>query len=96
MTTRDKRKVESALTRKGFRPDDSHHHRFVHYTADGQATGVRTYTSHSSTQKTIGDALLKAMATQCRLSKADFLRLADCELTGETYEELILKHSGSP
>ena len=89
MTTRDKRKVESALARKGFQADETHHHRFVHYTADGQATGVRTHTSHSSKHKTLGNELLKAMATQCRLSKADFLRLVDCELTRDAYQELV-------
>ena len=85
MTTRDRRKVESALTRKGFKKDDSHHHRFFHYTANGQATGVRTHTSHSPRHKTLGDDLLNEMARQCRISKADFLKLVDCGLTGEEY-----------
>ena len=30
------------------------------------------------------------MATQCGLSKADFLRLVDCDLTREGYEQLIV------
>lgn len=89
--TRDKRKVESALTRKGFKKDDSHHHRFFHYTADGRATGVRTHTSHSRRHSTLGDDLLKEMARQCRVSKADFLRLVDCELTREGYERRVTR-----
>ena len=62
MTTRDKRKVESALTRKGFRKDDTHHHRFVHYTTDGKATGIRTQTSHGNKPKALGNGLIKNMA----------------------------------
>ena len=95
MTTRDKRRVQAALRRKGFRADETHHHRFVHYTADGRATGIRTHTSHSSRHKTLGNALLKAMADDCRLSKGDFLRLVDCDLTGDAYTAMILAGSTS-
>ncbi|MDE0056007.1 MAG: type II toxin-antitoxin system HicA family toxin [Gammaproteobacteria bacterium] len=87
--TRDKRKVEAALRRKGFQADDTHHHRFFHYAADGRATGIRTHTSHSRRHRTLGDDLLNAMARQCRISKADFLQLVDCELTGEAYEQMV-------
>ena len=90
MTTRDNRKVESALRRKGFKADESHHHRFVYHAADGRPTAVRMHTSHSRRQKTLGDTLLNQMARQCRLSKADFLRLVDCELTHDAYEVMIL------
>ena len=89
MTTRDKRRVESALTRKGFKRDNTHHHRFFHYTTNGLATGIRTHTSHSRRQKTLGDDLLNEMARQCRIPKADFLRLVDCDLTREAYEEMV-------
>ena len=90
MTTRDKRKVESALTRKGFRKDDTHHHRFVHYTTDGKATGIRTQTSHGNKPKALGNGLIKNMAGQCGLSKSDFLRFVDCDLTGDAYQRLVL------
>ena len=90
MTTRDRRKVHSALTRKGFKRDETHHHRFIHCTVDGQATGIRTHTSHSPRHKNLGNSLLKNMATQCGLSKANFLRLVDCDLTREGYEQLIV------
>lgn len=89
MTTRAKRKVESALTGRGFKRDDTHHHRFVHYNADGHATGIRTHTSHGAKPKDLGNALVKDMADQCRLSKADFLRLVDCDLTREGYERFV-------
>ena len=94
MTTRAKRKVESALTSKGFKRDDTHHHRFVHYNADDQATGIRTHTSHGAKPKDLGNSLLKDMADQCRLSKADFLPLVDCDLTRDSYERLIRDNAG--
>ena len=90
MTTRDKRKVESALRRKGFKTDETHHHRFVYHASDGR-TSIRTHTSHSRRYKTLGDDLLGEMARQCRVSKADFLRLVDCELTREGYERRVTR-----
>ncbi len=95
MTTRDKRKVESALTRKGFRKDDTHHHRFIHYTADGKATGIRTHTSHGNRPKALDNRLIKNMAEQCSLSKSDFLRLVDCDMTGDEYQQLVAARSAT-
>ena len=96
MTTRDKRKVESALRRKGFKADETHHHRFVFHASDGRPTSIRTQTSHSRRYKTLGDDLLGEMARQCRISKADFLGLVDCDLTRDVYETMILGDSRDP
>lgn len=96
MTTRDKRKVESALRRKGFKADETHHHRFVYHASGGRPTSIRTHTSHSRRYKTLGDDMLGEMARQCHISKADFIRLVDCDLTRDVYETMILGASRDP
>lgn len=62
-------------------------------TPTGRQPGIRTHTSHGAKPKDLGNSLLKDMAYQCRLSKADFLRLVDCDLTREGYERLV--HRGT-
>ena len=87
MTTRDQRKVEASLERKGFERDESHHHIFIYWALSGKKTTVRTRTSHSSKKKTLDDWLLSQMAKQCGdLSKRNFLNLVDCTLNREQFE----------
>lgn len=76
--------VEAALVLKGFRKTESHHHRFIYWTADGRKSPVMTKTSHG--EKEIGDHLLAQMARQCRVSRGDFLSLVDCPLSRDAYE----------
>jgi hypothetical protein len=90
----DTRKVESALSKKGFEMDNTHHHVFTYHTVDGRRTMVRTRTSHGA--KTIGDPLIAQMARQCKLNKADFLQLVECPLSRDMYEEILSTQGALP
>lgn len=86
---RSKKQIEDAFKAKGFYQDDTHHHVFIYVRMDGKKTNVRTRTSHSSKMKSIGDPLLGEMAKQCKLSRAEFIKLVDCPLSREDYERCI-------
>ena len=89
MTTRDKKDIESSLTKKGFVKDDTHHHCFIYETIAGKKTEIRTRTSHGSSYKSLGDPLLGQMAKQVRLSKPQFLELVDCPMDRAVYEAIV-------
>lgn len=86
---RGKRDVEAGLSGKGFRRDSRDHRVFIHYSFDGRRTAVRTKTSHGTSTRTIGDDLLSQMARQCHLSRGDFLRLIDCPMSRDEYEDKL-------
>ena len=87
--TYKKRKVESALERKGFRRRETHHSIFQYYTEAGERTPVWTKTSHSRSGADIGKALFKRMAIQCRLDSDEFRRLVECPLSRAEYERRL-------
>jgi hypothetical protein len=86
---RSKSKVESALKSKGFEQIEGDHHFFVYLTVDGRKTTAKTKTSHTPKMKDIPDTLLGLMAKQCHLTKNEFLKLVDCTLSREGYEEIL-------
>ena len=86
---RDKRKIEEALTCKGFERNEGDHHFFVYRTIKGRKTSIRTKTSHTPKMKEIGDSILTQMAKQCHLNKQEFLNLVDCPLSREGFETLL-------
>ena len=86
---RKKSDVESALKRKGFEQTEGDHHFFVYVTTKGAKTAIRTKTSHTPKMKDIPDNLLTQMAKQCQLTRAEFLRLIDCPLDRDSYEEIL-------
>jgi predicted RNA binding protein YcfA (HicA-like mRNA interferase family) len=88
LAVRAKKEVESALLKKGFRKADGDHHWFVYWSLDGRKTTVRTKTSHGST-KDLGDGLLKEMARQTRIQKAEFLNLVDCPMSQQQYDKIL-------
>lgn len=88
---REKRKIEDALTGKGFERKEGDHHFFVYVTTQGKKSSVRTKTSHTPKMKEINDGLLIQMAKQCHLNKQEFLNLVDCPLSRESYEGLLLE-----
>jgi hypothetical protein len=49
---------------------------------------AKTKTSHGSGGD-ISDDLLARMAKQCGVTKGQFLKLVDCPLTRQEYEELL-------
>lgn len=86
---RDKRKTENSLQRKGFQKNERHHHFFVYHTQEGRKTQIMTKTSHTEKNKTIGEALLRQMARQCRLTVSEFLDFTDCPMDRNTYESIL-------
>lgn len=94
MATRDKKKIEAALGKKGFQKHPKDHNFWVYCIEEGARGNIFTKTSHTPKMKVIGDALFAKMAKQCRLSVSDFCDLIDCPLTKEMYYEK-LKKSGA-
>jgi hypothetical protein len=88
---RKKSTVEASLKSKGFEQIEGDHHYFLYVTMDGKRTSIRTKTSHTPKMKEIPDNLLSQMAKQCQLSRPEFLRLVDCPLDREGYEEILSK-----
>ena len=90
---RQKRDIEAALAAKGFAPIQGDHHFYVYVTKDGKKTRARTKTSHSAKMKDVPDPLLSQMASQCKLTKSQFLDLVDCPMSRDAYE-IALKARG--
>lgn len=86
MVGRSTREIERALLRKGFAFRDNHH-RFLHFLHHGEPTGLRTHLSHGVDE--YGASLLAKVSKQLYLSKAELLRLIDCEMSGEEYAALL-------
>jgi predicted RNA binding protein YcfA (HicA-like mRNA interferase family) len=81
--------VEKSLLLKGFQKSNGDHHYFNYYSTAGKKTRVFTKTSHGSRE--IDDGLLRLMARQVKLSKADFDDLIDCPLDRNTYEKKLIE-----
>jgi hypothetical protein len=84
---RKTRELETGLTAKGFRKDDTHHEMYWFFLA-GRKTSVRTRISHST--KEYGDHLLGQMARQVRLQRGEFDDLVECPLSGTEYAQLLI------
>lgn len=84
-----RRKVRSALERKGFVKQNGGHKYFIYRTLDGIKTSVRTMISHGGGSADVGDDLLLLMAQQCRLQKIEFKDLIECPLSREDYERKL-------
>ncbi len=91
--SREKRKVESSLQKKGFQETSGDHRFFSYYTIDGKKTEIQTKTSHTPKMKTIPDSLISKMAKQCKLNNKDFSDLIDCPLSREAYEKKLRENS---
>ncbi|NMB40670.1 MAG: hypothetical protein GX996_01875 [Firmicutes bacterium] len=90
MGTRDRRKIQRALLKKGFQRSDNDHAKFTYLTLSGEKTNIWTKTSYGSKHKDLSDNNISNMARQCRLSKRDFMDLVKCPMTREKYEILLL------
>jgi hypothetical protein len=86
---RSKTDVESALEKKGFERTEGDHHYFVYVRKDGKKTLAKTKTSHTRKMKDIPDSLLAQMARQVCLTKPEFLRLVDCPMSRDEYEQKL-------
>lgn len=90
MANRAAKRIQRALTTKGFRFKDAHH-RLLELYVDGAPTGITTFLSHGSPD--YGDELLARMVRQLKVSKAQLLDLIDCPLEMSAYVQ-ILRCSG--
>lgn len=88
-----RREVEAALENKGFEKSNASHRYFIYYTKSGKKTTVRTMTSHGSGHKDISSKLMSRMATQCRISNADFADLVTCPLSRDEYERKLYQRA---
>ena len=84
-----RRKIQSALEKKGFVEKGGRHKHFIYHTSDGIKTSVRTMISHGRGSADIDDGLLRIMASQCRLEKPEFEKLIECPLSREDYEKKL-------
>lgn len=90
MTAINNRKIESALLKKGFRRDDSHHVYFWLFIGD-KKTSVKTWVSHGHSD--CGNRLISWMSKQLSISKEQFVALVSCPLKHEEYVEILRKQN---
>jgi hypothetical protein len=60
---------------------------------DGRLSRIKTKTSHSAKVKSLSDDLLGAMASQCKVTKKEFLQLVDCTISREDYEKMLAERN---
>lgn len=81
--------IENGLEKKGFIRDNKDH-RFFRLVVNGKITGIKTWTSHGTKYKVIGDSLINTMRKELRLqTNAQFLNLINCPMEYETYVALL-------
>jgi len=88
MTVLRARKVSCSLTSKGFRRDDRDHRYFNLYVDEVQQ-GIWTKVSHASRGE-LTEFHIHAMADQLKLTKREFLDLANCPLKYEGYLKILV------
>jgi hypothetical protein len=79
--------ITAALLSKGFRqvPGRDHHYFFF----NGRKRNIFTRYSHGETKA--DDWLIRQMAKQVRLSKAEFLAFVECTISGSDYAHLMVE-----
>lgn len=86
----DRRRLESALTSKGFVLNDDGDHRWFHHQVNGRETGIATFTSRGSNYKVYGDSLLKQIKLQLKLGTTrEVYDLLTCQMSEEKYLEIL-------
>lgn len=87
----ERRKVEAALSAKGFVRTEGDHAFFIYYSETGKKSSVRTKTSHGTGHRDIADVLVAQMAKQCRLTNALFRDLINRPLDRAAYEAKLVE-----
>lgn len=90
MAQADKRDIQAALEKKGFKKRDNDHE-FYDLLVDGKKVGIQTKISRGTKYKVYEDYLLGCMARQLRLSKTDLMKLVKCTLSGDAYVKLLVR-----
>ncbi len=85
-----KRKVVSALLRKGFlQRKKGHHIVLVYQNINGDLSKIRTRMSHGSHPKDLSDYLVLKIAKQVNLHRKQFEEFVSCVINQTKYEEII-------
>lgn len=76
------------LLKKGFEDakSKSDDHKWLELFHEGMLV-LHTKISHG--EKDLGDFLIKQMSSQCKLTKSDFMNLANCPLSKEKYFKIL-------
>lgn len=79
--------MASALTKKGFTAAKGDHvyYTYHHRKDDGSVTETAIFTKISHNSGDLDDYLLKKMAKQCQVSKDEFLKFVDCDLSEKDF-----------
>ena len=86
---KDRKDVDAALERKGFKRKEGDHHHFIYHSLAGKKTRVHTKTSHG--QREISENILSQMARQCGLTNKLFSQLVECPMDRAAYEAELIK-----
>lgn len=88
MSTLDPHKTYKNLKKKGFvdSTNKSVDHKHLDFFYNGKFV-LHTKLSHNN--KDLNDYLIKQMSTQCKLSKSEFMDLANCPLSQEKFLEIL-------
>ena len=84
----DSGKTHKNLKKKGF-TEAPWDHKFLHFYHKGRFV-LSTKISHGGAHD-LDDFLIGKMATQCKLNKPDFIDLANCPLSQESYIDILIK-----
>jgi len=88
MSVLDPKKTYRNLKKKGFidSPDKSDDHKYLELHCDNKFV-LYTKISHGSDD--LDDYLIKQMSSQCKLSKKEFIDLANCPMSKEVYLKIL-------
>lgn len=90
MTQLNQRKTVSNICSKGFVEKKGGSHRAFNYmTLEGKRSSITTHVSRSPQHKVLTDALIAAMAKQCRINKNEFVEFAECSIDQYAYESIL-------
>jgi predicted RNA binding protein YcfA (HicA-like mRNA interferase family) len=79
----DSRKLEQALSKKGFREDAHGKHKKFRFFVDGMDVGIHTMTSHN--QQDISDGLIGKMSGQLKMDRQFFKDFVECSQSEQDY-----------
>jgi len=78
----------NALLRKGFEKVETHH-TMLWFMFQGRRTSIHTWVSHG--QRKLDDRLLRLVAKELHLSKAELLKFVECSMAYEDYLHLMIE-----
>jgi hypothetical protein len=87
MAKRKTAKIGSALQRKGFQKEETHH-TYYYFIYNGKKTEIYTYLSHG--KKDISPYLRSKMANQLKIKPEEFDKLIDCTMSED---DLIIQYN---